>query len=241
MASLFWHYLIGMAEKRQIQHIGIIMDGNRRWAKERDLPPLEGHKQGYEVFKHVSDWCLETGIHILTVFAFSTENWNRPPEEVDYLMALLHDALLKEVETFTEKGVRLKVIGRRDRLTPELSRLIEEIEHTTKDNTEALLHIAIDYGGREEIVDAVKKLVDSGVSSENISHETVMQNLYTAGTPDPDVIVRTSGEKRLSGFLLWQSSYSELFFLDKYWPDFTREDFDRIIEEYAERERRFGK
>lgn len=223
------------------KHIGMIMDGNRRWARERGLPTFEGHRRGYDKVKEVGDWCLARGIKILTVFAFSTENWQRSKEEVDYLMNLLHFALTKELNEFNKRGVRLKIIGRREGLPEKVTKAIDEVEKVTAANTKGLLQIAINYGGRAELVDVVKKIVSQNVPSEKIDELVIEQNLYTVGVPDPDLIIRTSGEQRLSGFLLWQSAYSELYFCQKYWPAFSEKDLDEALQWFAGRGRRFGK
>lgn len=223
------------------KHIGIIMDGNRRWARERGLPTFEGHRRGYEKVKEVGDWCLARGIKILTVFAFSTENWQRSKEEVEYLMSLLHFALTKELREFDKRGIKLKIIGKREGLPEKVARAVREAETHTAKNTTSLLQIAINYGGRLELVDAVKKIISQNVSAEKVDETVISQNLYTAGVPDPDLIIRTSGEQRMSGFLLWQSAYSELYFCQNYWPAFSEKDLDEALRWFAGRQRRFGK
>lgn len=223
------------------RHIGIIMDGNRRWAREHGLPTFEGHRRGYEKVKEVGDWCLKRGIKILTLFAFSTENWKRSKGEVEYLMNLLHFALTKELDEFNKRNIRLKIIGCREGLPRKMSQAADEAERSTAKNSGGLLQVAINYGGRAEIVEAVKKIIHQGVIAEKMDEKLIEKNLYTAGTPDPDLIIRTSGEQRLSGFLLWQSAYSELYFCQKYWPDFSEKDLDDILQWYASRERRFGR
>lgn len=223
------------------KHIGIIMDGNRRWARERGLPTFEGHRRGYDKVKEVGDWCLARDIKILTVFAFSRENWQRSKEEVDYLMNLLQFALTKELNEFSKRGIKLKIIGRREGLPEKVARAADEAEDRTEKNTRGLLQIAINYGGRSEIVDAVKKIIHQGAAKELVDEKLIEENLYTSGLPDPDLIIRTSGEQRLSGFLLWQSAYSELYFCQKYWPDFSEKDLDEALQWYAGRGRRFGK
>ncbi len=217
------------------------MDGNRRWARERGLPTFEGHRRGYEKMKEVGDWCLARGIKILTLFAFSTENWKRSKEEVEYLMNLLRFGLTKELDEFDKRGIKLKIIGRREGLPEKVARAVDEAEKHTAGNTAGLLQIAINYGGRPEIVDALKKIIEQDVVKELVDEQTIEQNLYTAGVPDPDLIIRTAGEQRLSGFLLWQSAYSELYFCQKYWPDFSQGDLDEALRWYAKRERRMGK
>lgn len=225
---------------RTIKHLGIIMDGNRRWAKEHGLPSLEGHRRGYNKMKEVGDWCLARGIEILTVYAFSTENWNRSAEEVAYLMKLLKEALTKELPEFMAKGIKLKIIGSRERLSADLVEAIDQAEKQTRNNQRGILNIALNYGGHLEIVEAMRKIAAQGKTPEEITEELIAQNIYTAGQPDPDLIIRTSGEHRLSGFLTWQSVYSELYFVKTHWPAFSEQDLDQIIEDFNQRERRFG-
>jgi len=217
------------------------MDGNRRFAKEQGKPSYEGHLAGHETLKNVGDWCLEAGVKYLTVFGFSTENWKRSGDEVEFLMKLFYRAVTEELETFNKKGIRLRILGRREGLSLELAEAFDKAEKSTAGNTNANLSLAINYGGRIEILDAVKKILTEGVSAEKITEELFASKLTTNGMPDPDLILRTSGEKRLSGFLTWQSVYSELIFIDKHWPALTREDFNAILEEFANRQRRFGK
>jgi len=223
------------------RHIGIIMDGNRRWARSRDLPTLEGHKIGYEKVKKVGDWCLKRGIKILTVYAFSTENWNRSKEEVSYLMDLLKKALRDDINELHKKNIQVRVIGRLKELSKDLQKAIEEAIELTKNNTKGILNIALNYGGRVEIIDAIKNIIKRKIAPERVTEKVVSDNLYMADLPDPDLIIRTSGEYRLSNFLTWQSSYSELYFIKKHWPDFSEKDLDEAIEEYLRRTRRFGK
>jgi len=223
-----------------INHLGIIMDGNRRWAKEHGLPGLEGHRCGYDKIVEVGDWCLARGIKVLTVYAFSTENWNRTQEEVGYLMDLFYKALTVEIEAFHRKGIKVRVIGSREKLSEKLIAAIDAAEAKTKDNREGTLNLAINYGGRLEIVTAMKRALAAGVKPEELSEEVISQNIWTAGQPDPDLIIRTSGEQRLSGFLTWQSVYSELYFCRKNWPDFAEADLDEAVAEFNSRNRRFG-
>lgn len=224
-----------------INHIGFILDGNRRWAKEKGLPSLEGHRQGSKVFKSLCQWCFDRDINTVTVFAFSTENWKRAQEEVGYLMNLLREFLKNEVQELIDKKIKLRFIGRRDKMDSDILELMDKAESETEDYTKGVLQIALNYGGRPEIVDATKAIVANGHKPEDIDESLIESYLYTHGAPDPDIIVRTSGEYRLSGFLLWQSAYSELFFIKKYWPDFSEADLDEIIKEYEMRERRYGK
>lgn len=218
------------------------MDGNRRWAKDRGLPTLEGHRRGYSKVKKVGKWCKQRGVKVLTLWAFSTENWKRSKEEVDYLMNLLCFALSDgEVNELDKDGIRLQVIGQKERLSEKLQGLIIKAEERTKDNKEGILNLAISYGGRADVLEAVKKMVEKGVSSQEISEEMIGQNLWTAGLPDCDLIIRTSGELRTSGFLIWQAAYAELYFCKNHWPDFSEKDLDEALADYARRQRRFGK
>lgn len=219
------------------KHIGFILDGNRRWARAHGLPVLEGHRAGNEVVKKLGKWCLSRGVKTITCFAFSTENWKRAKDEVGYLMDLLMTAVTKDVAILMEDNFRLKVIGRRSDFSDAMQKAILEAEEKTKNNTAGTFQLAISYGGRDEIVRAASAAAAAGA----ITEETIAVNLDTAGEPDPDLIIRTSGEQRLSGFLLWQTAYSELLFIDKHWPDFSEADLDQAIAWYGNRERRYGK
>lgn len=229
-----------MSEKK-VKHLAIIMDGNRRWAVENGLPKMEGHRRGYDNMKTIGDACLERGIETLTVFAFSTENWKRTETEVNYLMALLEDALSKELDFFVDRKVRVRVLGRRDKLSKRILKLIDEAEEKTKDFDRMTLALCINYGGRPEIVDVVKKIVGAGIPADQIDEATIAKYLYWPDMPEPDLIIRTSGEQRLSGFLLWECAYSELYFTDVYWPAFDEAELDKALEDFANRQRRFGK
>ncbi len=230
-----------MSQKHDLGHLGIIMDGNRRWAKNRGLPTLEGHRRGYNKMKKVTQWCIDRGIKILTVYAFSTENWQRTKKEVGFLMNLLRRALSKDIKEIDKQGVKIRIIGQKERLASDIQKMIIEAEERTKNNNRLLFNIAISYGGRPEILQAVKKIIKQKISAEKITEELISKNLWTEGIPDPDLIVRTSGEYRLSNFLTWQSAYSELLFIKKHWPAFSEVDLDNIIKEYSYRQRRFGK
>jgi len=230
-----------MAKNPAISHLAIIMDGNRRWAKRRGLPTLEGHRRGYEKIKALTRWCIEYNISIVTLYAFSTENWNRSKQEVTYLMSLLRLVLEHDLTELDRQGVRLVVIGQRERLAPDLQRLIEKAEATTQRNTRMILQLAISYGGRAEIVQAVRRLIMERIKAEQVTEASVGSHLWTAGIPDPDLLVRTAGEQRLSNFLTWQSVYAEILFIKKYWPDFTKRDLTAMIREFGQRQRRFGK
>ena len=224
-----------------VNHLAIIMDGNRRWAKERGLPTFDGHKAGYENLKQVGEWCLKRNIAMLTVFAFSTENWKRTKEEVGYLMGLLESALKDELEFFIQKGIRLKIIGRLHELRPSLQEAIQHAMEATLQFEGHTLVMCLNYGGRPEIIDAVKQIVASGVSADDIDEAAIQNAMYLPEMPDPDLIIRTSGEERLSGFLLWQSAYSELHWTRCHWPDFSEKELDEALESYANRQRRYGK
>jgi len=222
-------------------HIGIIMDGNRRWAKEKGLPALEGHRRGYNKLKEVGRWCKKKGVKILTLWAFSTENWNRSKKEVDYLMRLFRNALSdREIGELHKEGIKLQIIGQKERLGKPLQEAIRRAEEKTKNNKEGILNLAISYGGRAEMMEVIKKIIKNKIPAEKITEKIIDENLWTAGIPDPDLIIRTSGEIRTSGFLIWQAAYSELYFSPKYWPDFTENDLDAAISDYAKRQRRFG-
>jgi undecaprenyl diphosphate synthase len=223
-----------------LKHLAIIMDGNRRWAKDKGLPSFEGHRAGYDNMKKIGDAALTRGIEILTVFAFSTENWKRTQEEVGYLMDLLELALTSELPFFAERGVRIRVLGRREGLRPSVLAAINRAEEETKGYTRGTLCICLNYGGRSEIVDACRKAVADGLRAEEITEEALQERMYWPEMPDPDLIVRTSGEERVSGFLTWQSAYSEFYWTKKHWPDFSESELDAALEAYAVRHRRFG-
>lgn len=221
-------------------HLGIIIDGNRRWARERGLLSFEGHRRGLEKLKEVGKWCREKGVKILTVYAFSTENWNRPKKEVSYLMKLLKYTLSKKtVQGLNKEGIKVKVIGQKERLLESLQKKIKEAEKLTKNNKEGVLNLAISYGGRAEIVQALQNILKKNPRQE-ITEDLISQNLWTANLPYPDLIIRTGGEQRLSNFLLWQIAYSELYFTKKYWPDFSEKDLDKALKDYTRRQRKFG-
>lgn len=227
-------------QQKMLQCIGIIIDGNRRWARANGLPTFEGHRIGYEIVKDFLRWARDAGVTHVIVYAFSSENWNRSPEEVSYLMKLLKRACDSEVDEFKKENARIRVIGERARLPKDVREAVEHAEKVTKDCTGQTLVLAISYGGRDEILQAVNSLIADRRSAP-VSADEFSQRLWTHEIPDPDLIIRTGGEKRLSNFLPWQSVYSELFFIDTFWPDFTKEEFLKILEEYQNRERRFGK
>jgi undecaprenyl diphosphate synthase len=232
------------AEPKPPVHVAIIMDGNGRWAKARGLPRVAGHKRGAEAVRRTVTGAAELGIQYLTLYGFSSENWKRPPAEIDDLMGLLRLYLNNEIEELDRKGVRLRVIGQRSRLQPDIVRLIEGAERRTAGNRKLNLIVALSYGGRAEIVEAARCIAE-GVRAGRIDPAAVDEDqferfLYTAGIPDPDLLIRTSGEKRISNFLLWQCAYAELVFLERLWPDFTRNDLESAITEYHGRDRRYG-
>ena len=221
-------------------HIGIIMDGNGRWAKKRGLSRSVGHSAGANTFKSITRYCNKIGIKYLTVYAFSTENWTRPKDEVDAIMKLLKDYLIDSVN-FKDENVKVKFIGDMSRLDSELVELIKKSERDSADATGLCLNVALNYGGRDEIVHAVRSMASSGeIDLTNLSEEQLSEHLYTAGMPDVDLIIRPSGEYRLSNFLIWQSAYAEYWFTDKLWPDFSEKDIDNAVIAYASRDRRYG-
>lgn len=225
-------------------HVAIIMDGNGRWAKARGLPRTAGHKKGVDAVRRTVEAARELGIGTLTIFSFSSENWRRPEEEVSDLMGLLRFYLRSEVAELHRAGVRLRVIGDRTRLSEDINRLIDNAEGLTRDNRVMTLVVALSYGSRLEIVHAACRLAEEvaagRLAPEAIDEDALSARLYTADIPDPDLIIRTSGEKRISNFLLWQAAYAELVFVDTLWPDFTKRDLEAAIEEFHRRERRFG-
>jgi len=224
--------------------VAIIMDGNGRWAKARNLPRTAGHQRGAEAVKRVAKAAVEVGVSYLTLFGFSSENWNRPAEEVNDLMGLLRYYLRSEISYLHENGVRLRVIGDRARLDPDIVDLITDAEDQTAGNTRLNLTIALSYGGRAEITQAARLLAEHVATGQlrpdQITQESFARHLFTSSLPDPDLLIRTSGEKRISNFLLWQAAYAEFIFLDTLWPDFSKEDFEDAVQEYQRRERRYG-
>ena len=221
------------------RHIAIIMDGNGRWAKKRKLPRSAGHVAGSKNFKDIARYCNKIGIEYLTVYAFSTENWKRPKEEVDNIMNLFRQ-YLKDTENFKDENISLQFIGSRENLPDDILALMEKAEQDSKDYTGMHLNIALNYGGRDEIVSAVRSLINDGVPAEDITEELIASHLYTAGQPDPDYIIRPSGEYRLSNYLIWQSAYAEYWFSDVLWPDFRPKHLEEALDEYNKRNRRFG-
>lgn len=226
------------------QHVAIIMDGNGRWAKKRGLPRTAGHKKGANNFRTIADYLNKIGVKYMTFYAFSTENWKRSKDEVDTIMALFKDYLEEAFERFHETDMKMNFIGDRSVLRPDLIELMNKIEDVSKDNKGAVVNIAINYGGRQEIVHAAKEIAQKVQNGEidptAINEELISAHIYTAGQPDPDLIIRPSGEFRLSNFLIWQCAYSEFWYDDVLWPDFSVKDMDRAIKDYSSRQRRFG-
>ncbi|MCX7661935.1 MAG: isoprenyl transferase [Candidatus Omnitrophica bacterium] len=227
------------------QHIAIIMDGNGRWAKEHNLERTEGHREGIKRIKDIIEAGLDLGIKVVTFFSFFTENWQRPKREVQMLMRSLNNFLNKETNYLNQKNIRFRVIGREEPLPKYILKKLKEVEEKTKHNNRMQVVLALNYGARQEIIDAVKKISkeikDGRISPEELEAEDFRKYLYAGDLPDPDLLIRTSGELRISNFLLWQISYTELYFPKKYWPDFRREDLEEAIREYQKRERRFGR
>ncbi len=230
----------GIVEKTNLQHIAIIMDGNRRWAKNNNFPPPVGHKKGVDSLKTTIAACENFGIKHITVYAFSTENWNRKEEEVTFLMDLFCNAIENEFNELKEHNVKIDFLGDSTRLSEEVYTSLNKARETTKDNTGIQLHIAFNYGSRDEIVHAVKNIIKKGIPAEQITEEVISNELYTAGIPNPDLLIRTGGEKRISNYLLWQIAYSELYVTKTLWPDFNEEELAKAIEDFDTRQRRFG-
>jgi len=222
------------------ESVAIIMDGNGRWAKRRGLPTAAGHRAGARTVRKIVEASIDLGIHDLSIFAFSTENWSRPRDEVDALMDIFGETIERELPDLIEQGVRVRFIGRRDRAPEGLQRRMAAMEDRTELNTRLNLWVAFDYGGRAELVEAARRLVESGVDADDIDENVFAANLYAPELPDPDLVIRTSGELRVSNFLLWQLAYAELAFVDKLWPDFGPGDLRHALDEYASRRRRFG-
>ena len=221
------------------RHIAIIMDGNGRWAKKRGLPRTAGHAAGAEVFRKIATYCKEIGIQYLTVYAFSTENWKRPPEEVEAIMGLLEKFLVEAIRDMEKNRVKVKFLGDISVLSPNLRKLIAETEEISEKYSGVQVNLCVNYGGKDELVRAVNACIRENGGKE-ITEDDIAGHLYTAGIPEPELIIRPSGEYRLSNFLMWQSAYSELYFTDILWPDFTSKDLDDAIVEFQHRDRRFG-
>jgi undecaprenyl diphosphate synthase len=221
-------------------HVAIIMDGNGRWALARHQPRLAGHRAGVENLRRIITACVEFGLKHLTIYAFSTENWGRPREEVDGLMFILNEVLDRELDELNRQGVQLRHIGRLEGLAPSLQKKVRQAIELTRHNQRLILNVAFNYGGRDEIVHAIRQMLADGVSPDAVDSDLVSRYLFTAGQPDPDLIIRTAGELRVSNFLLWQGAYAEYYAADVYWPDFDKEQFRLALEQFGQRERRFG-
>lgn len=222
-------------------HVAIIMDGNGRWARSRNLPRLAGHRAGTENLRRIIEACLEFGIPYLTIYAFSTENWERPQEEVQGLMNILANVIDRELQELCDQGVQLRHIGRLERLDPAIRQKVIKAVEVTKTNNRLILSVAFNYGGRDEIMCAIKRMLQDGVKPEQVTEELIGKYLFTAGIPDPDLIIRTSGEQRSSNFLIWQGAYCEWYFPTVYWPDFDKEQLRLALVEFSQRERRYGR
>lgn len=224
-----------------LKHIAIIMDGNRRWAKTKNQPSAMGHKKGVEALKNTLRACNDFGIKYLTVYAFSTENWNRKQEEVDFLMDLVAVTLKNELSQMHKEGVQIHFIGDLTKLSDNLQKVTENAVETTKNNNGVILQIALNYGSRDEITNAVKHIISDNISEDKITPELISDYLYTKGCPDPDILIRTGGEKRISNYLLWQIAYSEIIIRNEFWPEFDKKLLKECIEEFNMRQRRYGK
>ena len=222
-------------------HIAIIMDGNGRWASSRGLPRLAGHKAGTRNLRRIIEACVEFGVKYLTIYAFSTENWRRPDDEVKGLMNIFDDVFYRELAELHRQGAQLRHIGRMDGIRKSMQEKIRDGIETTKDNDRLILNVAFNYGGRDEIVYAIQEIVRDGIKPDEITDDLVSKYLFTSDSPDPDLVIRTSGEMRTSNFLIWQAAYAEWIFPEIYWPDFGRDELLESIREYSQRERRFGK
>jgi undecaprenyl diphosphate synthase len=222
-------------------HLGIIMDGNGRWAQARGLPRLMGHRAGVDNIRRILEHCVRRGVKVLTIYAFSTENWSRPPEEVSGLMRLLGLTIQRQLNDLNKNGVRILHSGRMEGMNQHLQKQIRRALEVTKDNDRIILNVAFNYGGRAEILDAMRHLIQDGVQPDDLTEELIGSYLYTGGLPDPDLIIRTGGEWRLSNFLIWQAAYAEYYTTPTYWPDFDEGELDKAFSVYGQRERRFGR
>jgi len=221
-------------------HLGLILDGNRRWAKAKGLPTLEGHRQGAETFKAIALAAFDRGVQYISAYAFSTENWQRTEEEVGYLMKLLIQAVKKHLKTFDDADIKIVVLGSRNDLDKSVLKALERAEEQTRHNTRGTLALCFNYGGTQELADAVKTVIANGTPMDEVTPLTVQQALYAPEIPDIDLLIRTSGEHRTSGFMLYRAAYAELYFTDTLWPDFTESELDTALKAYARRQRRFG-
>jgi undecaprenyl diphosphate synthase len=223
------------------RHVAIIMDGNGRWAAARGMPRIKGHQAGTENLRQIISASVEFGVQYLTIYAFSTENWGRPKDEVDGLMRIFAEALTKELGELNRQGVQLRHIGRLDKLKPSMRNKVVNAIEMTRNNNRLILNIAFNYGGRDEIVCAIRSIIADGIKPEEVNDELVSKYLFTAGIPDPDLVIRTSGEMRTSNFLVWQAVYSEWYITPTLWPDFNREELRKALDDYSHRDRRFGR
>lgn len=233
--------IIEIVKTTNLKHIAIIMDGNRRWAKNNNLPSAMGHKKGVESLKNILRACNDFGIKYLTVYAFSTENWNRKKEEVEFLMNLVAVTLVNELDEMHKENIQIHFIGDLTRLSDKLQKILSNAVETTKNNTGVVLQIALNYGSRDEITNSVKNIIAKNIPIEQITEDTISENLYTAGTPDPDILIRTGGEMRISNYLLWQIAYSEIIIREEFWPEFNKNSLAESILEFGKRQRRYGK
>lgn len=228
------------AQTHTPRHVGYILDGNRRWAKAHGLPTYEGHLAGYSALRDVIEATFETGVECVSIYAFSTENWKRSEDEVQKLMGLILAHFRADLPVFIKNDIRVRILGTRAGLSDKIVQTIEEAEARTADGKRGTLAVCFNYGGQLEIADACRKIIEAGTSAGDITAETIAAHLYAPEVPPIDIVVRTSGEQRLSNFMLWRAAYSEFYFLDKHWPDMTKEDVTAILKEYSQRNRRFG-
>lgn len=226
--------------KHGVRHLAIIMDGNGRWAKQRNLPRLAGHKAGTDNLHRILRACKDQGIKVVTLYAFSTENWSRPQDEVSGLMKILETSIEKELGDLHREGVQIRHIGRSERIPSGLYQKIQKAIEYTRGNNELILNVAMNYGGRAEIVDAVKRMIEDGLDPNQVDEKTMARYLYTCDLPDPDLIIRTSGEYRVSNFLIWQGAYAEYYITDVFWPDFDERELQKALDHFSRRERRYG-
>ena len=240
VATMFMVKKTAASRPRIPTHVAIIMDGNGRWAISRGLPRLAGHRAGTENLRRIITACIEFGVKYLTIYAFSTENWGRPREEVDGLMHILEDVIDKELAELNKEGVQLRHIGRLQRLNPNLQKKVLEAIELTKNNERLVLNVAFNYGGRDEIICAIQRILKDRVKPEEVDSALVSHYMFTAGVPDPDLIIRTSGELRVSNFLIWQGAYSEWYVTSVFWPDFDKDELRKALDTFAKRDRRFG-
>lgn len=222
------------------QHIVLFPDGNRRWAKDHNFSVEQGYLEGEKRFADFLRWSKNREVKVVTVFGFSTENWTRPPEQVAFLMQIFEKFLSEDLDQFMKEGIKVKIIGEKEKLSPALQEVIKKVEAATQNNSSIHLNLAVSYGGRWDIVQAAKKIMQEGIGPDNLTEEVFEKHLSTAGLPVPDLVIRAGGEKRFSNFVLWQAAYAELYFSEKMWPDFSEADFNEALEEFAARSRRFG-